>query len=401
MSIPRYLSSSLVVPAFLSIALSASVLDAQRRSGADSVYSRAVRLVAEGRGDAGRALVDSMVRVVPQGSGDYAEALFWRASTSKRAEDAERDYLRIVIEYPLSPRSEEALIRLAEMEMLRGDRTRAQRHLQRLVIEHPGGTSRAKASYWLARIFFEANEVTRGCHELNVARSRASATDVELRNQLDYQAQRCAGVAPTPVVAAVAPTAAPETTQSTKAAPRSEVAPRAPAESVLKPTPGPQQRSASSAATAGPSPIAASATAASATSTSPSTAPPSTVPPATPSQRTASTTAPPPPAAAPYPAAPPSTAPLPASETPSARERGTATRTFTVQVAAFPTREAAVTFMESLRARGYDVRVWGGETPFRVRVGRYATRDEASAMAAELRAKMISRDAWVTETEVR
>jgi hypothetical protein len=70
-------------------------------------------------------------------------------------------------------------------------------------------------------------------------------------------------------------------------------------------------------------------------------------------------------------------------------------------VAAFPTREAAVTFMESLRARGYDVRVWGGETPFRVRVGRYATRDEASAMAAELRAKMISRDAWVTETEVR
>jgi hypothetical protein len=57
--------------------------------------------------------------------------------------------------------------------------------------------------------------------------------------------------------------------------------------------------------------------------------------------------------------------------------------------------------METLRARGYDVRVFGTESPFRIRIGRFATRAEATALAKELQTKMISRDAWVVEAEVR
>jgi cell division protein FtsN len=72
-----------------------------------------------------------------------------------------------------------------------------------------------------------------------------------------------------------------------------------------------------------------------------------------------------------------------------------------VQVAAFPTKAAADSFMESLRTKGYDVRVWGTDAPFRVRIGRYATRAEASAIAQELRTRMISKDAFVAEAEVR
>jgi hypothetical protein len=70
-------------------------------------------------------------------------------------------------------------------------------------------------------------------------------------------------------------------------------------------------------------------------------------------------------------------------------------------VAAFPTKVAADRFMETLEAKGYDVRVWGTEYPFRVRVGRFATRAEAAAIAQELRTRMISKDAFVTEAEVR
>ena len=51
--------------------------------------------------------------------------------------------------------------------------------------------------------------------------------------------------------------------------------------------------------------------------------------------------------------------------------------------------------------KGYDVRVWGTDAPFRVRIGRYATRAEASAIAQELRTRMISKDAFVAEAEVR
>ena len=72
-----------------------------------------------------------------------------------------------------------------------------------------------------------------------------------------------------------------------------------------------------------------------------------------------------------------------------------------MQVAAFPTQVAADKFRESLAAKGYDVRVWGTEAPFRVRVGRFATRAEATTLAQELRAKMIAKDAWVVEAEVR
>jgi hypothetical protein len=57
--------------------------------------------------------------------------------------------------------------------------------------------------------------------------------------------------------------------------------------------------------------------------------------------------------------------------------------------------------METLKAKGYDVRVFGTESPFRVRIGRFATRAEATVLARELQTKMISRDAWVVEAEVR
>src|SRR5690349_17005411 len=181
---------------------------AQQPSPADTMFLHAHRLVSQGQGAAGRALIDSLLATMPPGSPEHAEGLFWRAVTAAKAEDAERDYLRIVIEYPLSGRAEDALIRLAELEMMRGDRMRAQRHLQRLIVEHPNGVSRARASYWLARVFFEGNDLPRACNELNVARSKAAASDVELRNQVDYQAQRCVGVAvvaPSPQAPAPAP----------------------------------------------------------------------------------------------------------------------------------------------------------------------------------------------------
>jgi cell division protein FtsN len=331
---------------------------AQQPAAIDTTFLRAHRLVSLGEGEAGRAIIDSIIRVTPAGTPAYAEGLFWRAVTAVRAEDAERDYLRIVVEFPLSPRAEDALIRLAELEMMRGDRLRAQRHLQRLIVEHPNGVSRARASYWLARVFFESNDLPRACNELNVAKLRAAPGDVELRNQVDYQAQRCVGVdVVTPNPQAPAPAS---TVGQTASVPPGTTNPPA-------------------------NPPAANPPA---TNLPPQTPPPASVPPV---RQT-----PPPPAPTGTVSAPPASPPSRASSSVARGAPG-----FTVQVAAFPTRAAADSFRESLAARGYDVRVWGTENPFRVRVGRFATRAEASALAQELRAKMIARDAFVTEAEVR
>ena len=168
----------------------------------DTVFQRAQRMVAEGQGDAGRALVDAELRAAQPGSPRYVESLFWRAALAPTAAAAERDYKRLIIEYPLSRWAGDALLRLAQLEMARGDRTRALAHLERLWLEHPTSATRPRTAYWMARVLFEQGDARRACTRLAHAERNTPAENVELRNQIAYYAQRCVGV-DTAAVAAV------------------------------------------------------------------------------------------------------------------------------------------------------------------------------------------------------
>ena len=64
----------------------------------DSIFKRARRLVSEGDGAAGSAIVDSMLRVSTEGTPAYGDALFWRGALAETAADAERDYRRVIVE---------------------------------------------------------------------------------------------------------------------------------------------------------------------------------------------------------------------------------------------------------------------------------------------------------------
>ena len=108
--------------------------------------------------------------------------------------NAERDYRRIVIEYPLSPRIGDALLQLAQLEVARGDRAGATTHLQRFLLENPTSPDEQRAAILLVRISFEQNDVPRGCIALAHTLSEVPATAVEMRNQLEYYSPRCAGV---------------------------------------------------------------------------------------------------------------------------------------------------------------------------------------------------------------
>src|SRR5688572_10855045 len=167
----------------------------------DSVYQRARRLVSEGDGTAGRAIVDSILRAAAEGTPAYGDALYWRGELAETALDAERDYRRVIVEYPISRYADDALLALAELEQARGDRAAAYQHLQRFVREHPLGPARARAGLAAARLAFEQRDVTRGCAMIADARLSA-ANDVELRNQIDYHGMRCpaatAAGSPTP-----------------------------------------------------------------------------------------------------------------------------------------------------------------------------------------------------------
>lgn len=192
MSFLRSLVSCVALPAVV-VAAGASIATAQSAPSrtADSIFARARQLVVNGNGAAGRVLVDSMVAASEPDTPAYAEALYWRASLAASSEDAERDYRRIVVEYPLSAHAAESLFKLAQLESTRGDRASAEAHLDRLLSEYPSYPDRSQAGVLLVRTAFQANDYAHGCPVLQETIHSIPESNVELRNQLEYYVPRC------------------------------------------------------------------------------------------------------------------------------------------------------------------------------------------------------------------
>jgi cell division septation protein DedD len=276
----------LLVPALLQ----AQTADTSARN--DSTIVRARKLGMEGREGEGRRLLDSLIKTTTPDSALYAEALYARASLATTAVDAERDYRRLLIEAPLAARAEDALLQLAQLLQARGDRRGASEHLQRFMLTYANSPARPRVALSLVRLLFEQGpqQQARACEALKTGRDAIPAENLELRNQLEFYAPRCAvAVESTPVTDTVAP--------------------------------------------------------------------PVTTPPATP--------------------APPPVATSPSPPTPY----------YSVQVAAYNSREPAVSMANMLVERGLDARVDGTAAPFRVRVGKYPSRAEAAKAAATLKAQ--------------
>ncbi len=171
---------------------------------ADSVYRRAQRLVIDGDTARGRALIDSLVRTTPDRSDARATALFWRATLAPDSVAAQRDYLTIAIDYPLSPPAADALLRVGQADFAWGDRAASLRHLERLVLEYP--TSDAAVDGWilLGRARIGGRDLASGCVALDSARGRLKAGDVERGSQIAFAMQSCRQLGVTPAAPAPA-----------------------------------------------------------------------------------------------------------------------------------------------------------------------------------------------------
>lgn len=169
-----------------------------RGQQASDVGARIERLSAAGSSAAARALADSVLAATAEGSDTFVEALYWHAVLDSTAAGAERDYLRIIVEYPLNQRASAALMRLAELELARQARDRARRHLDKLRADYPKSDHIARAQYLLARMARDDGETERACALLNEARGSVDANDVELKNQITYLHASCVSAVPTP-----------------------------------------------------------------------------------------------------------------------------------------------------------------------------------------------------------
>ena len=333
------------------------LVTAQTNVALNPAYKRAQSLVNDGNATAGRTLVDSMIAVAAPGSNDYAEGVYWRAVLAATAADAEMDYRRIVVDYPLSPRVEDALIRLAQLELARGNYDNALKHLTRLASEHPDSPARARAAYWAARALFDKNDIPGGCASLSDALTRTTDNDAELRNQITYLNQRCEGVA-------LATTAAPQPVDSVTSAPTTVAAPTPaqPAPPVSTPLEKPAIVNRVDSAASAPAEV---------TKQPVVTKPAVVVKP---------------------PAAKPAVTKAPVKEPaePATKSASAGERVYSVQIAAYTVKSQAQAMVMKLKKNGYEARVDGTSAPFRVRIGQYATSAQAAAVQRSLKAKQIT-----------
>jgi cell division septation protein DedD len=341
----------------------------------DPVFVRAQALVSDGNGVAGRALIDSVIAATPSGARLYPEALFWRASLAASAADAESDYRHIVVDYPLAPQAEDALLRLAQLELARGDRDGALIHLQRIQRDYPRSRSLARASYWTARVLFEKNDIANACAANAKALAQTDSGEIELRNQIQYQGQRCPSVA----TISSTPAAASETPANANSQPASPpIAVNPPTSPVASSTPATVERDKGRPGTPDttlPKVSAPAAVAPVSTPTLPRPTPPAQANDAKPSIVD--------PARAPRAGAERVAATKPAM----AAANATKTGGYSVQVGAYNHKIDAEKLVSTLTKRAYAARVDGSVAPFRVRIGHYATENEAEDALKQIKAK--------------
>src|SRR6266571_2809994 len=304
----------------------------------DPVFVRAQTLVSDGNGAAGRALIDSVIAATPPSARLYPEALFWRASLAANAADAESDYRHIVVDYPLAPQAEDALLALAQ----------------------------------------------------------ANPAEMELRNQIQYQGQRCplpaVAKADSPTTNAYANSAAISASSSTPTNITTSV------QTSIVPT-APTKTSVGSASTTSATSGSVAQVGIERTEASDSVSPVVKTASTTPKQIVQTQRPKPPteandskpsivdPTKAPKTTTPRSVAAKPATKTGVPAPHGSG---YSVQVAAFTGKDGKVEadkLASRLSKRGYSARVDGSVAPFRVRIGRYSTEKEAEDALRKIKAK--------------
>lgn len=447
--------ASLVV-SFASIGV--PLVAAAQSANDSSLYVQAQQMVANGDAVAGRKLADSVAAAAPAGSPAFAEGLYWRATLASNARDSEHEYRQIIVDYPLSGRVADALLRIGQLESARGENAAALQHFQRLVLEHPLSPLRPEASYWVAKMYFDANDASHACVANADAVSNVRASNIELKNRIDFQQQRCRGVAlatnaaPAPVsvpvdkappgAASKAPVAPKELARREAIENRDSIAKRASEKRVataaeikrvpetrkapeikqeIKPKAKPKSVATSEVASAAPAPVAAPVAPKPPAHIEPADTP-VTLPPSSGGLVTRQPTkeevdralasaahARPlkAPARAPARAPEPVTAKVPVNKrvakaakphTPAVAESGEASPPsggYAIQVAAFGTKAPATLLVAKLRGRGYTTYIDGASAPYRVRIGHFTTHSAAAAELARLKEKRI--DGFVAE----
>ena len=150
----------------------------------------AVRLAREGFSDSARAVAGRLLQATPTTDALYSEALYTVALVAGSAEDKRLHLQRLAIEFSQSSWADDARLELAQLAYAERQLEEAVRHIERLLSDYPGSPLTATAALWGSRAALELHQLPLAC-QWAVHGMRAAGNEIELRNRLEFQRQRC------------------------------------------------------------------------------------------------------------------------------------------------------------------------------------------------------------------
>ena len=105
-----------------------------------------------------------------------AEVLAFRAARASSPAIAEQDYGRLARSHPGSRQHENALLRLAQLQLARGSHADALQSLERLGVEYPAGVTTGERVYWTAKARLTAGDTVGACAAAKSIPSAAPAS---------------------------------------------------------------------------------------------------------------------------------------------------------------------------------------------------------------------------------
>ncbi|HET7295774.1 MAG TPA: SPOR domain-containing protein [Gemmatimonadales bacterium] len=159
----------------------------------DTLRAAALR-VAQTRPDSARAMMRRLLASLSPQDSLYPGALFTAGRVAADGASAATNLQRVVVEYGRSAWADSALVLLTQLYFAQGDPAATVQSAERLRLDYPDSPLKARADFWGARAYFDLKDDAHGCGLIREALDRA-AGDVEFRNQVEFYASRCTGVA--------------------------------------------------------------------------------------------------------------------------------------------------------------------------------------------------------------
>ena len=154
----------------------------------------AVRLAQDGMSDSARAVAGRIFATLQPTDSLYPEALYTLGLLAATERERRLHLRRVAVDYGQSVWADDALLQLAQLDYATGNPAGTVRQIDQLLRDYPASPLGGPAAFWGARAAGDLRDAATACR-LAEAGLALVGQDIELKNQLEFQKQRCQGIA--------------------------------------------------------------------------------------------------------------------------------------------------------------------------------------------------------------